>query len=220
VLPIFPGIIPFATISGIAAVEMGLSPSLAMAMSVLVFAGASQLAALQLIAQAAPLAVIVSTALIINLRFTMYSASIAPCFRALSLKWKSLLAYLLTDPAYGLSIAQFREFPGMANKQWFYLGVAASSWLVWQSFTAAGIFLGAHVPENWSLDFAVPLMFIALALPALYDRATLAAGLTAALVSILAAQLPLNLGLIVAALSGILLGVLIDQQQESRARPS
>lgn len=217
VLPMVPGMIPFATVSGIAAVEIGMSPSLAMGMSVLIFAGASQLAVVQLVAQAAPLAVIVLTALIINLRFTMYSASLALYFRALSLRWKSLVAYLLTDPAYGVSIARFRQFPSMANRQWFYLGVAASTWIVWQSFTAAGAFLGARVPESWSLDFAVALMFIALALPALYDRATLAAGLAAALASILVIPLPLNLGLIVAAGSGIVIGLLVDQWQEGRA---
>jgi 4-azaleucine resistance transporter AzlC len=217
VFPMVPGMIPFAMISGIAAVETGLSPSLAMAMSVLIFAGASQLAALQLVAQAAPLAVIVLTALVINLRFSMYSASLAPYFRTLSMKWKSLIAYLLTDPAYGISITRFRHFPGLANRHWFYLGVAASTWLIWQFFTAAGVFLGTRVPTNWSLDFAIPLMFIALAVPALHDRATIAAGLTSALVSVLVFHLPLNLGLIVAAGTGILIGVLVEQWQQDGA---
>jgi len=186
-------------------------------MSVLIFAGASQLAALQLVAENAPLLVIVLTALIINLRFTMYSASLAPYFRALSAKWKAVLAYLLTDPAYGVSITRFRQFPRVPNRHWFYMGVAASTWLIWQSFTAAGVFLGTRVPENWSLDFAIPLMFIALAVPALHDRATIAAGLTSAVVSVLVFHLPLNLGLIVAAGSGILIGLLVDEWDRDRA---
>ncbi len=208
--PILLGVIPFATISGIAAIEVGLSAPLALAMSLIVFAGASQLAAVQLMSMSASIVVIVLTALIINLRFAMYSASIAPHFKTLTSKWKHVLAYLLTDQAYAVSITRFNDKAERGHKHWFYLGAAFAMWATWQVSTAAGVFLGTQVPESWSLDFAIPLTFIALAMPVIKEKTAMAAALTAGLIATVAVNLPFNLSLIVAALVGILIGLLLE----------
>lgn len=211
--PILLGVIPFATISGIAAVEIGFSTQLALTMSFIVFAGASQLAVLQLIGVSASTLVILLTAFIINLRFAMYSASIGPHFKGLSLKWRSVLAYLLTDQAYAVSITRFDN--GLKeHKHWFYLGAALAMWGTWQGSTMAGVFLGTQVPESWSLDFAIPLTFIALAAPLVKGRAAVAAALTAGLIAVVATRLPFNSNLIVAAVLGILVGVLVEWRQK------
>ena len=209
VSPLLLGIAPFALVAGIAAVDAGLGLAEAVGMSVIVFAGASQLAALELLGENAPLAVVVGTAVVINLRMLMYSASIAPHFAEYGRRLRAGLAYLLTDQAYALSVAEFDEDPD--RSRWcYYLGAAASLWVVWQIGTVAGVVLGAGVPDAWGLTFAVPLVFLALLVPAMKDRPTTVAGVAGGAVAVVAAGLPLNLGLLVGALSGVAAGLVTE----------
>ncbi|MFC7046926.1 AzlC family ABC transporter permease [Halobacteriaceae archaeon GCM10025711] len=205
VAPLLLGVAPFALVAGIATVNAGLDLRHAVGLSVVVFAGASQLAALELVGRDAPFTVVVVTAAVINLRMLMYSASIAPYFRALTARWKALLAYLLTDQAYALSVARYRSDADV-SRRWYYLGVAVTLWVVWQTGTVAGVLLGSGVPDAWGLEFAVPLVFLALLVPAMEDRSTTLAGLVAGAVAVLGAGLPLNLGLLVGATAGIAAG--------------
>lgn len=194
---------------GLAAVEAGLTPVQAIGMSVIVFAGASQLAALELLGETASLFVVVATAVIINLRMVMYSASIAPHFRSFRRRVQATLAYVLTDQAYALSVARFAREEDTDRKA-YYLGAAGSVWLVWQLGTVAGVLLGAGVPPELGLSFAVPLVFLALLVPAMKDRPTTAAGIVAGVVAVAAAGLPYNIGLLVAATSGIVAGLAVE----------
>jgi 4-azaleucine resistance transporter AzlC len=212
-LPLLLGIAPFGLVAGIAAVEAGLDLSQAVGMSLIVFAGASQLAALDLLGRDAPLAVIALTATVINLRFLMYSASIAQYFREFEAKWKALLAYVLTDQAYALSIARFRSDRSFDAKA-YYLGAAVTIWAVWQVTTVAGVLLGAGVPDSWGLEFTVPLIFLALLVPAMEDRATTVAGLVGGAVAVAGAGLPLNLGLLVGATIGVGAGLATERFAE------
>jgi 4-azaleucine resistance transporter AzlC len=209
--PILLGMIPFSMVAGIAAADIGLSPGYALAMSVMVFAGAAQLAALQLLSSGAPFWVIVMTAWMINLRFMLYSASIAPYLKRLPTRWKTLLAYLLTDQAYAVSVIEFERHAVFDNRHWFYFSASLMMWLVWQVGTLTGALLGSQLPESWSLDFAIPLVFIALVVPALKDRPAIAAAFVSGLVASLAAGLPFNLGLPVAVVLGILTGMLVGR---------
>ena len=219
IVPVLLALIPFAVAFGATAIGSGLSTLEALAMSVFVFAGAAQLAAIPLLSAGASVAVIVLTVLIVNLRMTLYSASLAPHFRRLPIAWKSLISYLLTDQAYAATITRFddgeTEEP---DKRWYYLGVALAIWVTWQAATMLGVFLGAWASEGWSLDFVLPLTFIALAVPAIKDRATTAAALSAGGAAVLAATLPLNLGLITAASVGVLGGLFADSVVERRRR--
>jgi predicted branched-subunit amino acid permease len=213
------GLIPFAIALGAMAVGSGLSALEALGLSVFVLSGAAQMAMIELISTGASVAVVVLTVIVISLRLTMYSASLAPHFRRLSAEWKGVLSYLLTDPAYAVTITRFdggetRE----PNKRWYFLGAALVVWVTWQVSTVVGVFLGARVPEGLSLDFFLPLGFIALVLPAIKDRATTAAALSAGAVAAFAAALPLNLGLITAALAGVLGGLLAEGLVERRKR--
>ena len=213
------GIVPFGLIAGVSAASVGLSNVQAIAMSALVFAGASQLAGLQLIAAGAPVFVILLTTFFINLRFAMYSASLAPHFARLSGVSRSFLAYFMTDQAYALSIRRFSEEPEMPYKRLYYLGFAAPIWFVWMLATAVGVFVGAQVPEGWSLEFAIPLIFMALIFPVLSDRASIAAALAASVTVVVAHSLPFNLALIVAAFVGIGAGIIAEKlQQKLEAR--
>jgi 4-azaleucine resistance transporter AzlC len=212
ILHILLGVAPFSMISGIAAVENGLLPIHGIGMSIIVFAGAAQLAGLQLIGAGAPAIVSILTAWMINLRFMLYSASLSPHFKDRSTRWKALLAYLLTDQAYAVSIIEFENRKDKPGKHWFYFGAAVGLWLTWQVGTALGVFLGTQVPDSWSLDFAIPLTFIALVVPALRDRPALVAGLLAGLIASLGAGLPYNLGLPLAVVTGIGVGMLLERK--------
>lgn len=201
-------VVPFGMIAGLTATGTGLSAPQALALSATVFAGASQLATLQLLAEGAVPAVILLTALTINLRFAMYSASLAPHFQHLPSRWRLFLAYWLVDQNYAVSINRYNR-PGAGfepHGHWFYLGAAAALWLTWQTASAIGIFLGAGIPRDWSLDFAVPLVFLVLLMPALRDRAHAVAAATGAAVAILGNGLPLRLGIVAGAAAGIAAG--------------
>jgi predicted branched-subunit amino acid permease len=202
------GVAPFGLVTGVAMAAGGIPPLESMAMSVVVYAGASMLAATQLLAGDTPVAVIVVTALFINLRFMMYSASMRPHLGALPGRWRLAAAYLLADNAYGLCIARFTEHPDLRGKTGYYFGAALPVWVTWQLAVGAGILVGAGLPAYLRLDFAAPLAFIALTVPLLRDRAMVAAAVAAAVTAIAASGLPLRLGIAAAALAGLTVGFL------------
>lgn len=206
--PIIAGVVPFGAIAGIAAVNAGLSAIQAIGMSLIVLAGASQLATIDLLAQDAALVTIVFTALVINARFIMYSASLASYAKPLPSQQKAAMAYLLTDQAYAFSINRFATRSETPRVRYaYYMGVGSTLWLTWQISTAAGAMLGTFVPETLSLDFAIPLVFIALLVPALRDRSDVLAAAAAAVLAVVAVSWPFNLSLISAAVAGVTIGV-------------
>lgn len=209
-LPILSGVLPFGMIYGVSAISVGIPASIAQAMSCIVFAGSAQFVITQLIAAGTPSPVVILTAFIVNIRHILYSASIAPYTRKLHPLWKLLLAYLLTDEAYAVTISHYQKTGDDEQKHWYFLGAGLALWTTWQLSTAAGIFLGGQIPAGWSLDFAATLTFIALVVPALKDRPGTAAALTAALAALLANALPLKLGIAAAALAGIAVGVILE----------
>ncbi len=259
-LPLLVGVIPFGMIYGVLARNAGLPAGLSQAMSAVIFAGSAQFVTIQLVASGTPLLPIIITAIIVNLRHALYSASVAPYIQHLPRGWKMLLAYLLTDEAYAVTITRYLEEdhrrltathppcpnevgdtanhqvnsadrqaslqPSTLNLQpsnlhsqssnphsqpnnlhYFYLGAGLALWASWQLSTAAGIFLGAQISTRWSLDFTLALTFIALVVPALKDRAAIVAALVGGVAAVLAVDLPLRLGLVFAALVGILAGL-------------
>lgn len=209
--PILVGILPFALVTGITAISAGLTIGEAVGMSVIVFAGASQLAAIDLIGSNAPFLVVVGTAVVINVRMVMYSASLAPYLRECTLRMRGVAAYVLTDQAYAASVAEYETNDGR-DRLAYYLGIAFSLWVVWQIGTALGAVLGAGIPDALGLEFALPLVFLALLLPAMKDAGTTAAGLVGGTVALVVATVgvPLNLDLPIAAASGIVAGILVD----------
>jgi 4-azaleucine resistance transporter AzlC len=211
VAPILLGIVPFGLVAGAAVVAAGLPPELAVGLSVVVFAGASQLAAVDLLGAGANAAVVVLTVLVINLRMVMYSASLAPYLERLSLTERAPVAYLLTDQAFALSVTRFEADDVV--RPWYYFGAAAPLWVVWQVCTVVGVVAGASVPESVPLGFAVPLTFLALLVPAMKGRASAVAGCCGGAVALAAAAVvvPYNLGLVAGALAGVVAGLLAER---------
>jgi len=209
-IPLLIGVFPFGMIYGALALNAGLSTSAAQLMSSIVFAGSSQFITTQLIQESTPGLVIVLTIAVVNLRHMLYSASLAPYVASLSTRWKALLAYLLTDEAYAPTVIHYEKEGAAPFGHWFFLGAGFTLWFTWQMSTAFGIFLGAAIPESWPLDFALPLTFIAMVVPVLKNRSAVAAAVSAGVVALAAYSLPYKLGLIVAALVGIMVGTLLE----------
>jgi 4-azaleucine resistance transporter AzlC len=213
-LPISLGVIPFGMIYGVLALGAGLPTAVAMTMSSIVFAGSSQLIGTPLIGAGAPFIVIWLTTLMVNLRHLLYSASVAPYVKHLRPRWKWLLAYVLTDEAYAVTITHYnREELPLENKHWYYLGAGLTLWSAWQVSTAIGLFLGEQIPASWGLDFTLALTFIALVVPRLKDRPSLASSFSAGVVAVLTNAWPYKTGLMVAALIGITLGLGLEQKR-------
>lgn len=208
--PLLVGVFPFGMIYGALALNAGLSKSAAQMMSSIIFAGSAQFVTAQLIRESAPGLVIVLTIAVVNLRHMLYSASLAPYLASLSTRWKTLLAYLLTDEAYAPTILKYERDGVQPFSHWFLFGAGLALWSTWQASTALGIFLGAAIPASWSLDFALPLTFIAMVVPALKGRPYVAAALSAGTVALAAHDLPFKLGLILAALVGIAVGTVLE----------
>ncbi|GAB4452324.1 MAG: AzlC family ABC transporter permease [Anaerolineales bacterium] len=214
--PLLIGVFPFGMIYGALALNAGLSKAAAQMMSSIVFAGSSQFVAAQLIHESAPGLVIVLTIAVVNLRHMLYSASLAPYLASLSTRWKTLLSYLLTDEAYAPTILHYERSGVQPFGHWFLLGAGLALWSTWQVSTALGIFLGAAIPDSWSLDFALPLTFIAMVVPALKGRPYIAAALSAGIVALAAHALPFKLGLILAALTGIAAGTVLEGREAQK----
>lgn len=209
--PILVGTVPFGLIYGVTAVKIGVQANVAQAMSAIVFAGSSQFIAAQLIGAGAPALLIVVTALVVNLRHALYSASLAPYTRHLPRGWQWLLAYLLTDEAYAVAITHYRTTRESSRSHWYFLGAGLALWSSWQVSTFVGVYFGGQLPSSWGLDFTLPLTFIALVFTAIKDRASVTTTLVAGAVAVLAFHLPFKSSLIVAALCGVAAGMLIDR---------
>jgi 4-azaleucine resistance transporter AzlC len=208
--PILLGVAPFGLIFGALAINARIAVPAAQAMSAIIFAGASQFIAAQMIGAGTSGLVILLVVFVVNLRHALYSASVAPHMRTLSRGWKFLLAYLLTDEAYAVTITHYNQENDPANKHWYFLGAGLTLWVTWQVSTAIGVFIGAQLPQAWPLDFVLPLTFIALVVPALKDKASVVAASTAGLVGVLTFGFPLKIGLLLAAFIGIFSGLLVE----------
>ncbi len=206
-LPITLAMLPFAILLGVTAADAGWTWWMVLLQSVFVVAGASQLAMVRLLDEGAPVLVIIATAGLINLRFAMYGAALRPSFAGAPRRLRALVAYMLTDQAFALGT---RDMPGLpATHRWpYYLGAAFTLPVMWFSVTTLSAIVGQRLPAGWSFEFAVPLTFLALLVPALKTRAAWIAAAVAGLVATLAATMPYNAGLMVGALVGIAIGAL------------
>jgi 4-azaleucine resistance transporter AzlC len=222
-LPVLPGILAFAAISGVAMVAAGMPHYMAMAMSFLVYAGSSQLASLQLLTSGTPLAIAILAGAVINLRFAIYSLSVAPHLAVAGPRWKLLLAYMLSDNGYAMSIRGFEHCKEPLDKVWYYFGSCCTIWTTWQIGTFAGIVLGTRIPAGWHLEFSIVLTFLGIVAPTIRDRAIAAAACASGVTAVLAWPLPLRLGLLLAVAAGIVAGALVDHMQtdasEQEGRP-
>lgn len=211
-----PGAASVALIAGVAAVGAGFSALQAYAFVGLTFAGASQLAALELLAGGSALAVVVATALVINARFAVFSASLAPHFRDAPLRWRALAGALLSTPATMVSLARFTAGDSL-NRRSYYFGAAVAMWVTWQVAALTGILVGAELPAGLDLAFVVPLVFVGLLVPTIDDRGTAVAALLGGIGAVAGLGLPLDLSFLAGTVVGVAGGRLSEYVTTRRA---
>jgi 4-azaleucine resistance transporter AzlC len=216
-LPMLLGAVPFGIIFGSLAGAAGLSAWQTIGMSLLVFAGSAQFIAISLLGAGTGLAVLLLTTLVVNLRHALYSASLQPFVRHLPTRWRMPLAFWLTDEAYAVVLNRYTEPDSSPHKHWYFLGAALAMYLNWQLCTLIGVLFGQRVPNlaAWGLDFAMLATFIGIVVPMLRSRPQVTAALVAGAVALACHALPYKLGLLAAAFSGIVVGVLLERRNDA-----
>jgi 4-azaleucine resistance transporter AzlC len=209
-LPLLTGIVPFSIIVGITGVEFGLTAIEISVMSALAYAGSSQLAAIFLMADNTTIFLVVVTAVLINVRFAIYSASMAPRFQSLSWLKKVVYSFLLVDTIYALLMSRFPERKA-GRSHWYYFGGGLALWSFWTLGTVIGAGMGVGVPESFPVDLVLPLVFIALLFPILEGRPSAATAVVAGGVATVAAPLDYNFGLLVGVGCGLVVGVSLNR---------
>ncbi|WP_157953606.1 AzlC family ABC transporter permease [Zobellella maritima] len=207
-LPMVPGVLPFGLIAGANGTSLGFAPEMTIGMTLLFFAGSAQLAAYQLIQEQALPAVIIFTALMVNIRFFIYSATFAPLLHSLKARHKWPLAYLISDQAYGLYVSRFTPHDSGKERLYYFTGAALALWVSWVGSVILGMQVGGQIPAEWSLEFAIPLAFLAMLVSSIRDKASLITAIFSAMVATSLTQLPYNLGFITAIIGGTTIGLL------------
>lgn len=216
IIPITTGVIPFGAVMGTVFANAKITFFQAISMNLLVYAGAAQLAAVDLMKSDAAIAVVVVTGLIINLRFLLYSAALAPIVKDSRFLTKLVSAYCITDQTYATMSAHQNILKTNADSIRFYMGASVCMFLAWQLSVIAGYIFGNFAPEAWALDYAVPLSFVALLMPTLKNKKYVYVAVFSAAVSLLLSALPYKVGLIITALLAIFFGVLLTQKKVKR----
>jgi 4-azaleucine resistance transporter AzlC len=208
--PILIGIVPFGLVAGAAVIQAGLGVTEAVGMSLLVNAGASQIVATALFGAGAPLWVVLGTALVVNARMFIYATSIAPVLSEAPGWLRPILGHMLLDQNYATTMTKGRLRDDIDIIP-YYMGAWLSLAGVWQLSTVAGALLGPMIPASWGLDFAVPLVFLAILAPSLKGRTSIGVALvTGVAAAVFVPVLPMQTGLIVAIVAGMAFGAWRD----------
>lgn len=215
-MPTWFGVGAWGLVVGVAMIKAGLSLPQAFGMTFIVYAGSAQLASLPLIVAQAPVWVIFATALVVNLRFVIFSAILAPHFSHLPWRARALMGYFTGD----ISVALFiQRYPGIARevgKLAYLQGLVYPNWGAWQVGSVIGILLGSQVPASWGLGFAGTLAILCVMLPLVMNQAAVAGVAVAGVVALLAASLPYKLGLLIAVVLGMATAMLVEEWLEQR----
>lgn len=214
-LPLVIGATPFGLIFGALAVAADFGVWQTLAMSAFVFSGSAQFVAVNLMAAGADLAVIWFATLVINLRHLLYAATLLPGVRHLSLGWRTPLAALLTDETFAVVAARRRDRGDAPHAHWHFLASCLFMWSNWIVWTGVGALLGAAVPSlaDWGLEFAMIATFTGIVVPALKTPPFWGAAAAAGIVSVVAAPLPYQTGLLLATAAGVATGLLLERRR-------
>ena len=200
--PTYPGVVSFGLITGVTTKAAGIATLPAVVMSFFVFSGTAQLASLQLYAEGATLILILLTAASVNFRYIIYSASLSPYLKEFSLLWRILFSFTMVDQGFAFGLNRFHKYPNLPRRA-YYLGISLPLLFIWGSACAAGVIVGAQIPTSWSLEFSLPLVFLALVAMTIKSNAGVLAAFVAGISAIIFVNLPNGLGLGAAAIVGV-----------------
>ena len=216
-LPFLLVLLPFGILFGVTATEAGLNVLETMMFTIVVIAGASQFTALQLMTDNTPTLIVLATALAVNLRMAMYSASLTPALGGASVWQRGFIAYFLVDATYACAVTRFESEPDWALPQRtaYFFGTVLAVCPAWYLLTLAGALIGSAIPGWLALDFAVPICFLAMIGPMLRTVAHLAAALTSVTLALVLAFIPYSMGLLIAAVVAMMVGAYVETRTAS-----
>ena len=207
---------PFGIIFGALGISSGLSEWAIMAMSLFVFAGASQFIAITLLTVNAALPVIFISVFFVNLRHILYAITLMNFVADLKQKLRIPIAFLLTDETFAVVSNRIMKKDKNLNLYYYYLGSAVSMYCMWSICTFIGIFLGQKIPDitNWGLEIAMILAFVGIVVPNLNANSDWFCAGTALFFTILTHHWPNQTGLLFSSLIAIIIAVLIETKNK------
>lgn len=211
-LPWLAGVAPFGLVIGVSAAQANISTLVGWLTGPAIYAGSAQIATIEMLDAGAAPAVIVVTALVINLRLILYSAAMALHWRTTPLWWRATAAYLLVDPSFVVGIDRYQRPAGRTGAHAYYLGAAAVLWVVWAIVIGAGATLGAQLPAALHLEMVIPLYLTGEVVRKLGDRASRRAALAAAGVAVAAFAVPMHLGVLFAIIAGLAFALTVKEE--------
>ena len=213
-VPWLAGVTPFGLVIGVSAAQADIPTLAGWLTGPLIYAGSSQVAAIEMMDAGSAPTVVVITALVINLRLILYSGAIAAHWRGTPRWWRAMAAYLLVDPSFVVGMDRYQRSGDRHDAHTYYLGGAITLWVGWLLAIGAGATLGTQLPAALHLEFVIPLYLVGEIVPKLVDRATRRAALTAAVVAVVAISAPMHLGFVLAIVAG--LGAAMTVREDSR----
>jgi predicted branched-subunit amino acid permease len=215
-VPALPGMASWGLVTGVAMVQSGLPLQHALGMSVTAYAGSAQLAVLPMIAAGAPLGTIALTALMMNLRFVIYSAALKRSLEHVPF-WRRLgLGYLIGDMGTVLYLRRVHREPDWAPRDAYFLGMSLLNWACWHVSSLVGIFAAAWIPRAWGLEFAGTLALLALLAPLCTKLPGLVGTVVATAVGLATASWPARAGLVLAVVAGVAAALLVEERAQRR----
>jgi predicted branched-subunit amino acid permease len=215
-MPTWFGVGAWGLVVGVAMIKAGLTLPQAFGMTFVVYAGSAQLASLPLMVAHAPVWVIFATALVVNLRFVIFSAILAPYFSYLSWRARAIMGYCTGDISVALFIQRYPALTSEEGKLAYLKGLVYPNWAAWQIGSVIGILLGSQVPASWGMEFAGSLAILCVMLPLVMNKPAIAGVAAAGVVAMLANSLPYKLGLLLAVLIGMGTAMLAEEWLERR----
>tara|TARA_B100001758_G_C18286568_1_gene544626 strand:+ start:6 stop:701 length:696 start_codon:yes stop_codon:yes gene_type:complete len=209
VLPLLIPVFPFGLIIGVIGIELGFSPLMVYATSLIIFSGSAQIVFFQLISAGASPVVTLTSVAVTNSRHFLYGAVLSEYLEDLSQSWKAFLSYFLVDQSFALSHKFFKKNSSLKNKHYYLLGSGSTLWFVWQISSLVGIFLGAVVPDELGLSFAIPLTFLSLIIHEFRKPDHLIVIFVSGFLAIVFYEIPFKAYIIAASLGALIVALII-----------
>ena len=210
--PLMIPVVPFGIIFGVLAIDLGLTPLTTIAMSVIIFGGASQIIFLQLLSAGASSLVIFSSVAAVNSRHLLYVTVLSEHLSDLNLPWKIIVSYFLVDQAFAVSNDHFKKNKDDKDKYYHLIGGGLNCWIIWQITTLIGIYLGSIIPEKLGLTFAIPLTFLALLVNDFRKLINVIVIIISGTVATIGYQIiPFKAYVIIAAITGLLIATILTK---------
>ena len=215
VSPLMIPVVPFGIIFGVLAIDLGLTPITTIAMSIIIFGGASQIIFLQLFSAGASSLIILSSVGAVNSRHLLYGAVLSEHMSDFKMIWKIIISYFLVDQAFAVTNSYLKKSTDK-DKAFHSFGAGATCWVIWQTTTIIGIFLGSIIPAKLGLSFAVPLTFLALIVDDLRKFINIIVIIISGSIATLGYEIiPFKAYIIVAAVSGLITAMILTNLKRS-----